>query len=141
MKVDSLMAFKQSFRVHWVDTDIAGVMHFTNFFRYFEACEEEFYRSISLPFTMIRDRYGVMMPRVEAHCEYRAACRFDDVIEVTMKVREVAEKTITYDFSVTLQANGKLAAQGYVKCIAVNSNWKAVPLPAAVAMRIHDSLG
>lgn len=134
------MVFKQSFRVHWVDTDIAGVMHFSNFFRYFEACEEEFYRSISLPLTMIRDRYGVMMPRVEAHCEYKAACRFDDVIEVTMKVRKVAEKTITYDFAVTLQRNGKLAAQGYVKCIAVDQNWKAVPLPAAVAKRVRDSV-
>ncbi len=135
----SLMVFKQAFRVHWVDTDIAGVMHFSNFFRYFEACEEEFYRSISLPFTMIRDRFGVMMPRVEAHCEYKSACRFDDVIEVTMKVREVAEKTITYDFAVTLQANGKLAAKGYVKCIAVNSNWKAVPLPIVVAKTVRDS--
>ena len=130
------MEFKQSFRVHWVDTDTAGVMHFSNFFRYFEACEEEFFRSISLPLTEIRDKYGVMLPRVEAHCEYKAACRFDDVIEVTMKVREVAEKTLTYDFDVTLHANGKLAAHGYVKCIAVNSEWKAVPLPTAVAKTV-----
>ncbi len=134
------MVFKHSFRVHWVDTDIAGVMHFSNFFRYFEACEEEFFRSLSLTLTQIRERYGVMLPRVEAHCEYKAACRFDDVIEVTMKVREVAEKTITYDFQVTRQADGKLAAEGYVKCIAVSSQWKAVPLPAAVAKTVRDSV-
>ena len=57
------MAFKRTFRVHWVDTDIAGVMHFSNFFRYFEACEEEFYRSLSLPLTEIRDKFGIMLPR------------------------------------------------------------------------------
>ncbi len=134
------MVFKQTFRVHWVDTDIAGVMHFSNFFRYFEACEEEFFRSLSLPLTQIRDRYGVMLPRVEAHCQYKAACRFDDVIEVTMEVREVAEKTITYDFQVIRLADGKLAAKGYVKCIAVSSKWKPVPLPAAVAKTIHDNM-
>lgn len=134
------MVFKQTFRVHWVDTDIAGVMHFSNFFRYFEACEEEFYRSISLPFTEIRDKYGVMMPRVEAHCQYKAACRFDDVIEVTLKVREVGEKTITYDFRMVRKPDEKLAAEGYVKCIAVNEEWKAVPLPSAVAKIVQDNM-
>ena len=135
------MVFKRSFRVHWVDTDNAGVMHFSNFFRYFEACEEEFYRSLSLPLTEIRDRFGVMLPRVEAHCQYKAAYRFDEPIDVTLKVREVEEKTISYDFQIVHQSDGKLAAEGFVKCIAVNSEWKAVPLPAEVAGTVRNNMG
>lgn len=134
------MVFKRSFRVHWVDTDTAGVMHFSNFFRYFEACEEEFYRSLSLPLTEIRDRFGILLPRVEVHCQYKAACRFDEAIDVTLKIREVQEKTITYDFQVIRQSGGKLAAEGFVKCIAVNSEWKAVPLPPAVAATVRNSI-
>jgi acyl-CoA thioester hydrolase len=136
-----VMAFTQSFRVHWVDTDVAGVMHFSNFFRYFEACEEEFYRSISLPLTEILERFGVMLPRVEAHCQYRAICRFDETIDVSIRVREVAEKTITYDFQMSRKSDGKLAAEGYVKCIAVNKEWKAVPLPENVAKKVRENLG
>lgn len=135
------MAFKRSFRVHWVDTDIAGVMHFSNFFRYFEACEEEFYRSLSLPLTEIREKFGVMLPRVEAHCQYKAACRFDEQIDVMLRVREVEEKTITYNFQIFRQSDGKLAAEAYVKCIAVNSEWKAVPLPAEIAKTVRSSIG
>lgn len=135
------MVFKRSFRVHWVDTDIAGVMHFSNFFRYFEACEEEFYRSLSLPLTEIREKFGVMLPRVEVHCQYKAACRFDEQIDVTLRVREVEEKTITYNFQIFRQSDGKLAAEGYVKCIAVNSEWKAVPLPAEIAKTVRSSIG
>jgi acyl-CoA thioester hydrolase len=135
------LVFKRSFRVHWVDTDNAGVMHFSNFFRYFEACEEEFYRSLSLPLTEIRDRFGVMLPRVEVHCQYKAACRFDEPIDVTLKVREVEEKTISYDFQIVRQSDGKLAAEGFVKCIAVNSEWKAIPLPAEVARTVRNNIG
>lgn len=135
------MAFKRSFRVHWVDTDTAGVMHFSNFFRYFEACEEEFYRSLPLPLTKIRDRFGVLLPRVEVHCQYKAACRFDELIDVTLKVREVQEKTIIYDFQIMRQSDGKLAAEGFVKCIAVNSEWKAVPLPTEVSRIVRNSMG
>ena len=134
------MGFKRSFRVHWIDTDTAGVMHFSNFFRYFEACEEEFYRSLPLPITEIRDRFGILLPRVEANCQYKAACRFDELIEVTLKVREVQEKTIIYDFQIMRQSDGKLAAEGFVKCIAVNSEWKAVAIPAEVARIVSNSI-
>jgi len=124
--------------VHWVDTDVAGVMHFTNYLRYFEACEEEFYRSISSNFDEMRVKYGIAFPRVEAHCRYKAPCRFNDVFEVTMRVREVAEKTLTYDFQAIRQHDGKLAAEGYIKCIAVNSEWKAVKLPSDLAKAILE---
>jgi len=133
------MPFKHTFRVHWVDTDFAGVMHFTNFLRYFEACEEEFYRSISLPFNTIREKFGIMLPRIEVRCLYKTACHFDDLVEITMSVREVAEKTITYDFQMVRLHDGKLAAEGSVKCIAVNSQWKAVSLPAEIAKSLREN--
>jgi YbgC/YbaW family acyl-CoA thioester hydrolase len=132
------MPFKRTFRVHWVDTDVAGVMHFTNYFRYFEACEEEFYRSISMPFNEVKTKYGLRLPRVEAHCSYKAPCRFDDLFDVSMQVREVAEKTITWDFQAVRQEDGKLAAEGYIKCIAVNSEWKAIPLPQELASILQE---
>ena len=132
------MPFKRTFRVHWVDTDVAGVMHFTNYFRYFEACEEEFYRSISLPFNDIHRKYGITFPRVQVNCSYKAACRFDDLFEITMQIREVAEKTITWDFQAIRQNDGKLAAEGSIKCIAVNSEWKVVNLPPELAKTLQE---
>jgi len=81
-------------------------MHFTNYLRYFEACEEEFYRSISFPFNGIHRKYG--------------------------------KKTIGWDFRVFRQRDGKLAAEGYMKCIAVNSEWKAVNLPAQLAKVVRE---
>ena len=134
------MTFKHSFRVRWVDTDIAGVMHYSNFLRYFEACEEEFYRSLGITLSAIRDRYRIMLPRIEAHCEYKAACRFDDEFEVSMRVRDVGEKTITYDFQLLRTEDGKLAAEGYLKCIAVNLEWKAVPLPDEFSKMIRENI-
>jgi acyl-CoA thioester hydrolase len=134
------MVFKHSLRVHWVDTDTAGVMHFSNYFRYAETCEEEFYRSLSLPLTEIHQKFGILLPRIEAHCQYKTACKFDDLIEVTLKIREVQEKTITYDFQLIRESDRKVAAEGFIKCIAVNSEWKAVPLPPAVATALRSTM-
>ena len=89
---------------------------------------------------MIRNEFGVLLPRVEAHCEYKVACRFDDEIIVEVKVREVAERTITYEFQVTRKGDQKPAAVGYVKCIAIDSKWKATSLPPEVTTRVRENL-
>jgi len=107
-------------------------MHFTNYLRYFEACEEEFYRSVNLAFHNVQAKYGITFPRIEAHCNYRAPCRFDDPFDVEMRLREVSEKTITWDFQAIRQPDGKVAAEGYVKCTSVNAEWRAVPIPQEV---------
>jgi acyl-CoA thioester hydrolase len=132
------MPFKHTFRVRWVDTDAARVMHFTNYLRYFEACEEEFYRSVSLHFSDVQRKYGIILPRIETHCVYKAASRFDDLFDVAMRVREVGEKTITWDFQAIRQEDGQLAAEGYIKCIAVNSEWKPVNIPPELAKIIQE---
>jgi len=116
-------------------------MHYSNYFRYFEASEEEFYRSIGLSFEKIHEKYGIGLPRVEAHCTYRAPCRYDDQIEITLQVQEIAEKTITYNFKVSLTDKGVLAAEGYLKVIAVNEKWKAVPVPDEFAKVIRKTGG
>ncbi len=134
------MTFKHSFRVRWVDTDIAGVMHYSNFLRYFEACEEEFYRSLGITLSAMREKYRIMLPRIEAHCQYKAACRFDDQFEVSLRVRDVDEKTITYDFQLLRTEDSKLAAEGYLKCIAVNLDWKAVPIPDEFSKMLRESV-
>ncbi len=133
------MAYRSTFRIRWVDTDVAGVMHYSNYFRYFEACEQDFYHSHGKTLDQLRKKYGILLPRVEAHCKYRTACRYDDLVEVELTVREVAEKTITYDFRMVRKQDGKVAAEGYLKCIAVNSDWKAVPIPVEVANVIRES--
>ena len=134
------MTFTATFRVRWVDTDTAGVMHFSNFLRYFEACEQEFYRSLGMTWNSIREKYGIMLPRVEVRCNFKAPCRFDDLIEVRLKVLEVIGKTIAYDFLVFRKDDNELAAEGYMKCIAVNSDWKAATLPAELGRAVRKSV-
>ena len=131
------MVFKHTFQIRWVDTDGARVMHYSNYFRYFEACEEEYYQSLGLDFKTIFEKYGVALPRLEAHCSYKAPCKFDDEIEVTLQLKEIGEKIITYNFQVYLTEGSRLAAEGYLKVIAVNDKWKSVQIPDELTKAIR----
>ena len=58
----------------------ALIVHFANFFRYMEAAEHAFLRSLGLSVVMDIDggKYG--LPRVSASCDYLKPARLDETI-------------------------------------------------------------
>ncbi len=90
--------YRQIRRVEFVDTDLAGVMHFSNYFRFMEAAEHAFYRSLGLRIHPRPGDHEIGWPRVAATCAFTAPLRFDDKVEIQLIVRAKKEKSITYDF-------------------------------------------
>ena len=90
--------FKITRLVEFSDTDMAGIVHFTAFFRYMEQCEHAFYRSMGMSVIMQDGERQVSFPRVHASCDYTRPLRFEDEIEIHLIVREKKPKTFTYEF-------------------------------------------
>src|SRR4051812_43106379 len=56
--------------VEFADTDMAGIMHFSAFFRFMEAAEHALLRSLGLSVYSEINGEVVTFPRVAASCEY-----------------------------------------------------------------------
>ena len=126
-------------RVPWVDTDTAGVVHFTNYFRYFERAEEELYNRLGFDYLSLREKYGIWVPRVEAHCKYKAPLRFNEEVEVRLWIEEVGEKHIKYGFSIENLSSGKTAAEGWVVIVAASiKENRAVPIPNEIREKLEE---
>lgn len=82
-------------RVEFSETDMAGIVHFAQFFRYMEAAEHAFFRSLGLSVHHTVDGVTIGWPRVHASCDYKAPLRFEDEFEVHVLVKEKGEKTLT----------------------------------------------
>jgi len=122
--------FSTKIRVSWVDTDAAKVVHFSNYFRFFEKAEEEFYRSLGLNFDAIAEKFGLVLPRVEAFCKYMAPSRFNDLLEIRLSIKELGRKSIKYCFTVCNESVGKQVAEGYLVVVATDKKIeKALELP------------
>lgn len=130
-------------QVEFSDTDMAGIMHFTNFFRFMEAAEHAFFRSLG--FSIHTKDFGGNLgwPRVHADCDFSYPLRFEDVVEIRLLVREKREKSIVYAFRFH-KLNGEPArevARGTlaVACVRrdpVTGQMKAAPIPAEIAAQI-----
>jgi acyl-CoA thioester hydrolase len=128
--------FKTSFRVSWVDTDAAQVVHFSNYFRFFEKAEEEFYRHLSLGFNEFSEK-GIWVPRVEAFCQYKKPAKFNDLLEVELVIDELREKSIKYGFKVFNKESAVLLANGYVVIVAADKQTgKATQIPKEILEKL-----
>src|SRR5258706_14567255 len=90
--------FKATRRVEFSDTDMAGIMHYSNFFRFMETAEHGFYRSLGFSVVMPETDPRLGWPRVHAECDYKKPLRFEDLVEIHLLVSEKRSKSITFMF-------------------------------------------
>src|SRR3954453_13229274 len=90
--------FKVTRRVEFSETDMAGIVHYSNFFRYMETAEHGFFRSLGFSIFTAQVDPPVGWPRVHAECDYQQPLLFEDVIEIHLLVSEKRSKTLTYKF-------------------------------------------
>lgn len=123
-------AFEIKRHVEFYETDMAGIVHFSNFFRYMETCEHAFVRSLDHELHGMLDGLETGWPRVNATCDYRSPARFGDLLTIRLFIAEVRTRSVRYRFDIcrgdTLVAEGSIAA-AHVALTA--DGIKAVPLP------------
>jgi YbgC/YbaW family acyl-CoA thioester hydrolase len=121
-------------RVQFHETDAAGMVHFSWFYRYMEEAEHALWRAAGLSVAEVQD---VFFPRVSASFDFKNPLRFGDEFEVVIRVAGFSEKTIRYACAVvrgeTPIASGTLVAA----CVSVRPGQplKAVPIPQAIRDR------
>jgi acyl-CoA thioester hydrolase len=135
------MAFTYHYqhRVTFAETDMAGIVHFSNFFRYMENAEDAFFRHLGLSIHMTIDGRVVSWPRVHAECDYHAPARFEDELDVRLSVRKKTRKTITYDFAFRVQDRAIADGALTVVCAAIDPETKqmaALAIPKLIDEKI-----
>jgi len=132
--------FKLIRRVEFADTDMAGIAHFSNFFRWMEATEHAFFRSLG--FTLHENDQDGMRgwARVHADCDYKRPLRYPDEFEVRLLVRAVHESSIEYAFAF-VQAESEVARGAlevvYVARRSADDTMRRAPIPQAIAAAIE----
>jgi acyl-CoA thioester hydrolase len=131
--------FEITERVQFSETDMAGIVHFSNFFRYMERVEHAFFRSLGMTiFEHGEDK--IAWPRVHASCDYLAPLKFEEEFRIELLVEEVRNKVIRYLIR-CWHLDGVLAGEGRLTVACVRKDpdtgrMKAVAIPE----RIHSKI-
>ena len=130
-------------RVEFAETDLAGIMHFTHFYRWMEVCEHEFLRSLGLCIDFNKGEERIGWPRVKTTCRFKRPLRFEEEVEVLLIVKEIRDRSIAYDFQFWKTENGERvkAASGetIAACVSFDPDTHVmtpVPIPEAFLGKI-----
>ena len=122
--------FKLTRRVEFRDTDMAGIVHFSNFFIYMEQTEHEFLRSVGLGVICEVDGQKISWPRVNAQCDYKRAIRFEELIDIEVTVKRIGTKSSTYGFEFI--RDQELVAQGEITAVCCLIAHGELPKPVII---------
>ena len=128
-------------RVQFADTDLAGLVHFSMFFRYMEEAEHALWRAAGLTIARAGETTG--WPRLAASFEFRAPLRFEDEFDVYVTVAHVTRKTIEYVFRIE---RGEITVgEGRIKTAFVSKPpdepMTILELPADIIDRLRAAAG
>ena len=118
-------------RVQFYETDMAGIVHFSWFFRYMEEAEHAMWREAGLS---IAGGLDVGWPRVEASFEYHRPLKFEDEFEVHIRIVGKDARTIRYEGVITRGdtriATGRMA----IRCVSKKPGepMRSVDIPARI---------
>jgi acyl-CoA thioester hydrolase len=122
--------------VQFSETDAAGLVHFSNFFRYFEDAEHQLWRDAGL--SIHPEKSPIGWPRVAASCEFHRPLKFEEQFDIVVRVSEMTRRTIAYAGEIT--RNGERIATASWKIACVNrlpdGTIKSAEIPSDVAERL-----
>lgn len=134
--------FKLTRTVEFSETDMAGIMHFSNYFKFMEAAEHAFVRSLGLSIWPNDGAPPVGWPRVAASCEYKRPLKFEDSVEVHLKVAAKSGKSVTYGFTFRKAGESEDCARGsmtVVCCTVRDGKMQATLIPPEFGDKIEVS--
>ena len=135
------MAFRIQRRVDFCDTDLAGIVHFSNFFRYMEAAEVAFLRARGLNVDLAWQGDHLGFPRVSVKCDYLTPARFEDILDIDVVLERLGSKSVTYAFTLTRQ--GTTVARGSMTSVCcrvgADKTIKPIDIPPDVKARLEET--
>ena len=124
-------------RVFFYECDGAGIVHFSNYFRYMEEAEHGLWRASGL--SIANREAGVGFPRVAAGFDFHRALRFEDEFDIAIRIAAIEEKTIRY--TCLLTRDDERIATGTLTIICVTRRpgqpMKAQAIPPDIAARFE----
>ena len=123
---------------------MAGIVHFSNFYKWMEQAEHEFFRSLGLTIVNHQSN-GVVIgwPRVSAQCRFESPARYEDIVDVFLTVQRIGVKSLTYD--VVFSCGDRVIARGTMKTVSCvmcpGEKLQSVEIPSEYLAKLQEYSG
>ncbi|PXA05437.1 4-hydroxybenzoyl-CoA thioesterase [Coraliomargarita sinensis] len=133
-------------RIEFSETDMAGLVHFSNFFKYMETAERDFFEAAGVDLIRTKPGEVVGWPRARAECKFSAPVRFGETIDIHLAVKAVKDRSIEFQFRILRRnpdGSRTQCGKGHMTTVLTEltpeGELRSVELPAHVRERITEA--
>ena len=125
-------------QVRFVDTDMMGVVHHSNFFRWFEVARVAYLKEAGVYLTdLMNDNY--LFPISDVRCSYKEPARYDDILNIYTKLVELTKAKMVFSYSVRRACDDALLAEGFTcNVFTTKKSGKVTRLPDKYFLKLKD---
>ena len=122
-------------KVRFVETDLMGVVHHSNYFRWFEMARVEYLRAgnVLLPELIAA---GIVFPITDVQCKYRQSAHFDEMIRIEATLVEFSRAKMCFSYRVMRDMDNMLLAEGSTQNVFTDKEGRVTRLPQIYFDRI-----
>ena len=122
-------------RVGFSDTDAQGIVYYGRYLPYFDQARTEYHRHLGMTGKWVPGYELVMRA---AAIEYHAPARFDDILEVFVRIARIGRTSVTYEHAAYGLPDDTLMVTAHQTLVLVDPEERhAHPLPAGFRERVR----
>ena len=125
--------FHFPFRVRYSEVDAQAVVFNAHYLTYFDTAITEYFRALGYDYLGEVKRTGVDFHTVKSVVEYKAPIRFDEDIDVCVRVAKIGRSSITLALAIFAKGSEDLRATGEII-------WVAADQKTHQSVAVEDSL-
>lgn len=114
-------------KINYYETDKMGVVHHSNYIRFFEEARCRFLEDADLPYDVMESN-GIMSPVLGVSCKYKQHVTFGDLIDIRCYIKDFNGVRFTVNYEIYNKANDTLCVSGETNHCFTDSNLKPMNL-------------
>ena len=124
-----LSSYKQShqLRVQYHETDQMGVVHHSNYIRWFESGRTEMIRKAGISYREMEE-LGLLLPVVDVRVKYHKPARYDELVTIHTSIAKLTPVVMEFAYEVYRSEDDELLVSGKTSHIWINQKWRPTRL-------------
>ena len=103
-------------------------VYYAEYLHYFERARSAFIRQSGISYAEIEQR-NIFLPVREAHCRYRHAAHYDDLLYIHIGISEWSRASLRFVYEIRDERKERLLVEGMTQHALINREGKPVPVP------------
>lgn len=95
---------KTTIKVRYYETDQMGIVHHSNFIRYFETARTDWLTQLGISYKKM-ELEGIILPVISVNCNYKQSAYYEDNLIITTKLTKTPTVKIAFDYKIENQHN------------------------------------